>query len=275
MTDASHAGTILVSTDLSARSDRAVNRAFALADQTGRRAIVCHVVSPGAAYAHNTDKALKLVRAALPDPDAAVEILLPTGAAPQTLARVANELQPAMVVAGVARFNSIGDYFLGTAVDHLIRHAQVPVLVVKQRAHRAYGRILVTTDFSEASLKALLKAHELFPDSTIDLMHAYHVAFDGWRASEYIHDSTRAEESSEMEEFLAAAALPDSLRSRLTTHLEYGDIGTAMMAAVERLDPDLVVMGTHGHGGFIRATVGSVASSVLEWIDRDMLLVRD
>jgi len=48
---------------------------------------------------------------------------------------------------------------------------------------------------------------------------------------------------------------------------------TAILRAVESLKPDLVVLGTRGHGRFRRALLGSVANEVLRTVKCDVLLV--
>jgi nucleotide-binding universal stress UspA family protein len=39
-------------------------------------------------------------------------------------------------------------------------------------------------------------------------------------------------------------------------------------------DFDLLVLGTHGRGGFIMATIGSRASEMMGWSPVDVLMVR-
>jgi nucleotide-binding universal stress UspA family protein len=47
----------------------------------------------------------------------------------------------------------------------------------------------------------------------------------------------------------------------------------AILRAVDALTPDLVVLGTRGHGRFRRALLGSVATEVLRTLQCDVLLV--
>src|SRR3546814_13711138 len=68
------------------------------------------------------------------------ELVIRRGSAPKMLATIAAERASALIVPGVARYNSIGDYFLGTAVDHIIRTAAQPVLVVRRPVTGVVGR---------------------------------------------------------------------------------------------------------------------------------------
>lgn len=265
---------ILAASDLSARSDRAVERAIALADALHGVAVLCHVVAPEAADADDPERLRQRVRAALPDPGADIEIMLASGPVPEAIARQAAAIGPQLIVAGVARYNSLGDYFTGTTVDHLVHHARAPVLVVKQRAHRRYDRVLVAVDFSECSAAALVQATRLFPTAELHLVHAYHVPYEGWQKSDYIKDATRSEQEGLLSDFLDRAGLSEDQRSRIATHLEYGDVAEAVRRAIAQTDPALLVMGTHGRGALAHAAMGSIASSLLRWVDCDCLLVK-
>lgn len=214
---------VLVATDLSARCDRAVDRAAMLANDWRARLKVVHVLEPGSKVAEDSALAKETVRTVLPNPDADIDILLPKGSAPEEIARAASETGSAIIVTGIARYNHVGDYLLGTAVDHVIRHADVPVLVIKQRPRGPYRRMLAATDFSPPSRAALLKAAELFPDAAIDLVHAYHVPYEAWLNSEEVRAEIREEAQQEMSAFLNDSALPESLRQRITARLDYGE----------------------------------------------------
>ncbi|WP_422930847.1 universal stress protein [Singulisphaera sp. PoT] len=50
---------------------------------------------------------------------------------------------------------------------------------------------------------------------------------------------------------------------RLETRLLYGDAATEIVREAAKISCDLIVMGTHGRSGVIRALMGSVAESVV------------
>lgn len=56
--------------------------------------------------------------------------------------------------------------------------------------------------------------------------------------------------------------------------LEYGEVVATIMAVAEREGVDLVAMASHGRTGLSRLFYGSVASGVMNRIDRPLLLVR-
>ncbi len=267
------ANPVMVATDLSARDDRAVDRALMLARQWGTRTGVIHVPQSGVGNDTPVDWNAK-VRAVLPDPQADVDIILPEGSAPTAIVDAARERDGAVIVTGIARMNDFCDYFLGTTVDHVLRHTDLPVLVVKQRPHADYARIMVATDFSQGSRVALTKAADLFPNIPIDLVHAFHVPYESRFTSDDVRADVTAEESEDMDSFVAQEAISDALRKRIATHVIEGDTNVAIARAIERLQPDLFVVGTHGKSGFRRATIGSKAEALIKWVPVDTFAVR-
>ncbi|AIT78396.1 universal stress protein [Novosphingobium pentaromativorans] len=272
---ASMAKSILVATDLSARSDRAVDRATMLAKQWDTRLIVIHVLEHGSKLESDSKAAEQVIRTVLPNPLADVDIVPGNGSAPSTIVQTAASLDCGLIVMGVARFNHLGDHFIGTAVDHVVRHATAPVLVVKQRPHGPYTTILVATDHSSCSRHALLTAARLFPDAAIHLVNAYHVPYEGWLRSQEVKDEVTREAQAELDAFVQDAAIPESLRVRLSSSIGYGETHTVVWNEVEKVGADLVVLGTHGRTGFVPAVIGSMAESLLRCVPCDTLMVRE
>ncbi|KHS42908.1 universal stress protein [Novosphingobium subterraneum] len=266
--------TVLVGTDLSARSDRAIDRALLLSKEFGARLMVLHAIEPYSLLKRDQTRADKAIRDVLPDPEADVDVLPAIGPAPAALVAAAENGNCALVVMGVARMNHLGDYFIGTAVDHVIRSAPCPVLVVKRRPHRAYRTIAVAVDCSPCSQAALLTAARMFPAASIHVIHAFHVPYEGWLRSDDTRDDFTGVARAELKAMLAAPEVPEDVRARTQLHLEYGEVHKVLLEATDRLGVDLVVMGTHGRGGFIRSMVGSRAEELLRCLPGDTMLVR-
>jgi nucleotide-binding universal stress UspA family protein len=265
--------TILAATDLSARADRAIDRALQLGARRGLPVTVLHVVEEGENAGGEPGRVEEAVRAVLPDPAADVTILIAEGSPAQTIADITNERQDAFVVVGVSRFNSLGDYVMGTSADNLIRRSNVPVLVAKHRPHAPYGRILCGVDCSQPAAHALATALRLFPDQEIAAVHAYHVGFEGWQRDEYVYKETLATAEKKLAEFVAALPVSEADRKRVRASVRYGDVGEVLAEEIEREKPDLLVLGTQGAGGFKHAALGSTAASLLAWVEPDTLVV--
>lgn len=266
---------ILVATDLSARSDRAIDRATFLAQQWGVRLFVLHALEPGSRLEAKPELAEQAIRAALPDPEADVGIVPAIGPAPTVIVEAAASAGCGLIVTGVARFNHVSDFLIGTAVDHVIRHATAPVLVVKQRPHGPYPSILVATDYSSCSRQALLTAAALFPDAALHLIHAYHVPYEGWQRSDEVKQEVTREAQVELGAFVQDPAIPDTVRARISARLGYGEPHTVVWDAADDVRANLIVFGTHGRSEFIPAVIGSMAEELLRCVPHDTLMVRE
>lgn len=266
------AKTLLVATDLSARSDRPLDRAVLLAAQIDATVTVAHVVE-GPGFDREQDEATQsAVRASLPPALADAVVMIDHGAPPTVLAALANSAKAAAIVTGAGRYNGLSDFFLGTAVDHLVRHAEQPVLVVKRRATGPYRSILLATDYSDGALQAFQTALQLFPDATFELVNAYGVPFEARVPSAAIAEAARREAEDDMAAFVARAAPPRP--DAVQTLVAKGDVQTVIEQRVARDAPDLVVVGSHGRSGWVQATLGSEASSLLKRLPSDVLVVR-
>ncbi len=261
-------GPVLVATDLSARSDRAVDRALMLGRQWQVETCVVHAMRPGETVTDSD------VRATLSGTQGKVTVLLPLGPAPDTIADVARDIAPALIVTGIARFNHVGDYFLGTAVDHIIRNADEPVLIVKQRPHQPYRRMLVSVDLSADALRTLRLAAELFPEIPIDVVHAYHVPFRGWIDSDGMREELRREAETKLASFLDDGELPAELAARIVPRLELGAPDEVLARSITAFTPDLVVLGSRDRSGLAQAALGSNTSALLAWIAADTLVIK-
>lgn len=263
---------VLIATDLSARSDRPLERALRLAEAWRARLAIAHVLEAGVP---NLEATIARLRAELPAAAAQAEFVVRTGSAPSVLATLAAERASGVIVTGVARFNSLGDYVTGTAVDHIVRHAAVPVLVVRKRAERPYDRILVATDFSECSCAALLTAVALFPAAHLVLLHANPSATTGRYKVEGAAEHLHSEAADDMAEFLAAAELPQAVRDRIEPILDDGAVLNVIKRQVQETGATLVVVGAHRSRGLVKDAIGSHAEGVLRSVDADVLLVRE
>lgn len=70
-------------------------------------------------------------------------------------------------------------------------------------------------------------------------------------------------------------ALPSSLQERVEPRIEIGSLGSAIEEHRAAGRCDLLVLGTHGRGGFVHAAVGSRASELLTSSLSDVLMVRE
>lgn len=258
-------GPIVVATDFSARSDRAVDRAMLLAKQLSRPLKIVHAIDLPHNCKTDKDRIERQLRELIQGADGDVELLCPRGTVPEAIVDAVRDSGASVLVIAVSRYNSVGDYFLGTSVDHVLRRCEVPTLVVKRRPAGYYERVLVGTDFSAAARKVLDDAQALLPDAEFHAVHAYHIPFDGRQKAEYIRDELRDHVEAEMKKFVDG-------HERLTGETIEGETGRIIAKAIERHESQLVAIGSHGHSGFRQAMLGSTTSDLLRELDADVLV---
>jgi nucleotide-binding universal stress UspA family protein len=133
-----------------------------------------------------------------------------------------------------------------------------------------YKRILCPVDFSDFSRHALDEAIAIahLYDGCVTVLHVFPLAiaadpfaglpeFQPFRLT----DQHRAHLLRQLTTF---ATSEGAEQRRITVALREGvDIHSEILAAADRMTPDLIVMGTHGRSGFQHLMLGSVAEKVL------------
>jgi nucleotide-binding universal stress UspA family protein len=148
-------------------------------------------------------------------------------------------------------------------------------LVVRERVHGPYRRIVVTTDFSASSARALQTTVRLFPHREYVLYHAFQPPLSGLVSKENYAGMASAIERGECAQFLASIDLPEQARARLHTVIEHGALATMLTNYVRQNDIELVALGTHGRSGLMNIVFGNTAARMLDWLPCDTLIVRE
>ncbi len=276
---------LLVATDLSLRSGRAVERAVILAKQNNATLTVLHVVDADLP-AKTADWLLDDTRVLITDHLATLpgantvptDIKIVLGKDYSDIVDVAKTVEAELIVLGVHR-NEARGFFRGTTAERVFRTGARPVLVVKTRPQAFYRRVIVGVDFSECSRRAVEIAWWLVPDGEFHLVHAFDVPFKEFLTG----DDTRCEVSKNHQEqmnqfvgekFSAFQTILQASPARLFQVVRQGSVGQVIQEQVDRLKPDLLVLGTHGRSGIAHAMLGSVAEEILSSPPCDVLAVR-
>jgi len=278
---------LLLATDLSARCDRALDRAAQLAREWQSTLVVMTVletperpdplavptwppIETDESRRHLAQRQLQRDVADLRMP---MHVRIAHGDAASTIGQAAADDGCDLIVTGMARNELFGRFLLGSTVEQLARTVPQPVLVVRNRAHGRYQRILVATDFSEASCHALHAAAHFFPGRELIVYHAHTIPFAG--TAELARDRiSHSIEVGECAAFLAGSNLPAEVRGRLQVAIEDGGLESALGRYVREHDVDLAVLGTHGRTGLMNVLLGSTAARLLHWLPCDTMIVR-
>jgi nucleotide-binding universal stress UspA family protein len=139
----------------------------------------------------------------------------------------------------------------------------------------SFQKILVPLDFGEPSMRALAAAIDLAKlyGSSLTLFHTWEIPSYGYGAALPADVLTQLESSAraQLDAVLADVAkqVPDT-----NAILECGVPWRELLRTIELVDPDLVVMGTHGRKGIGRALLGSVTEKIVRMSPVPVLSMR-
>jgi len=259
---------ILVATDFSTRSDRAIRRATLLAKNTGARLVLLHVV--------DDDQPRRIVQAECTAADAILQehartlreadglecdSRLVQGDPFEGITQAADDLGVDVVVIGPHRRQALKDIFIGTTAERTIRNSRRPVLMTNGVPAGSYRHVLIAVDLSEYSadaVRALLNLG-LERETAVSVIYVIDAIADG-----------EAQASQELAAFLASTDF-DPIR-RIVKRKESLTAATINKAARE-CAADLLVVGTYGRTGVADLLLGSVAQEVLRTATIDVLAV--
>jgi len=288
--DASLPRKLLLATDLSARCDRPLERAKALAAQWNAHLTLLTVregpqvpaevvqwlagseASTEAEFAARRDIAREFEGAGYP-----VSLQFADGDVADAILAAAARSDSELVIAGDARINTLGEIFLGSTVEQLARSLAQPLLVVRQRARTPYRRILVPTDFSPAARLALETAARLFPDAQLIVFHVHEAGLEGLadqpRGSLDAGSGNTGAIRLRCQQFVDSCTLAPPVRARIAIDSAPGtpELLTARYALEHGVD--LAVLGLHSQSGMLRLFMDSKGEQVLRGLDCDTLLV--
>jgi nucleotide-binding universal stress UspA family protein len=138
-------------------------------------------------------------------------------------------------------------------------------------------QILVPTDFSETSDKALDFAIELAQkfEASVVVMHAFEIPVIGFPDGSIVATADVAARIQEAaRKGLEATVAARAKRSvKLTSVLREGPAADEIRSLAEELKVDMIVIGTHGRRGLARALLGSTAENVVRTVHVPILTI--
>jgi len=287
-------GPVLAATDFSAPARHATDRAARLAHETGAALSLMHVLSGGALHelrqwlgtSHATEKQLhddaqQQLAAAVAELQASRNVTArpvnAVGSVLKEIAREAEALDAGLLVLGARGASFVRRLALGSTSERLLRRTTRPLLVVRQRPHEPYRRVLVALDFSPWSEDAIALARRVAPRAHLLLFHAYQVPFE-----EKLHfagvdaatiDHYRKHSCADATQRLHAQAAASGLKpGDWVPCIVEGDASQRIVEHEQEEDCDLVVLGKHGQSAAEDLLLGSVSKHVLAEGSTDVLV---
>lgn len=278
---------ILAATDFSTRSNRALRQAGLLSRSDRARLYIAHVVDDDQPEAWIQMEKREAERLLAEHMVSMAELqgvnctpMVVTGDPFDGILRAAAEVSADLIVMGSHRKQLLRDIFIGTTIERVIRNGPFPVLMVNNEAQRQYQNVVAPVDMSDASANALRIALSagLIAESGATLLHAFvpdakgkmyiggadQASIDSYLASE------RRRAVDELTAFLGAHDLEEK---RWSMRVDEGRPIEVISRAVSEMQPDLLVMGTRGRSGLVKALIGSVTEESLRSLSVDILAV--
>lgn len=282
---------LLVGTDLSPIADAALERAIAFARRDQARLTIAYVepdytatpamsdiesaaimewVTTTEAERGTIEKEVAARVARATAAGVAASSILRRGKPDDDIPEIAGEVGADLVVIGTHGRTGIKRFLLGSVAEHVVRRAPVSVLVTRGHDTGEFRRVLVGTDFSPASDKALRQAVALAaPGAEIEVVHVWHYPPGTW-GLDALADRTEALDA--LRSALTAGALErgqklldqwkDSGRT-IRFNLMHGPAASILTTRAETDGFDLIAIGTHGYRGFRRFLLGSIAEATV------------
>ncbi len=199
--------------------------------------------------------------------------------------RVAEEENVSLIVSGRQKKWFLGEIFIGSNTDKIIRYGDFPVYVPKYPAmfdvdkeacerfcERLFKKVLYPTDWSYCARETLQHLKELKGAGIEEIIIAHVMDEDAMRlqSPEKLREFERIdkEKLEEVKKELGKEGLIAKVR------LDVGNPRSDLIRIAKEEDVSLIVIGSHGKG-YVRGILwGSVSRNVVEYSDRPVLLIK-
>lgn len=256
---------IIVASDLSERSRQAVRRGVNLAADLNATLTVLHVVDeamPGGMSSQvQREAASTLSDEVAADANGRTiehEVMVVIGDAIEQINDVARQSGADLLIVGLHRRRVFLDHIKETTMEHLIRSSRLPVLLVADRAGKAYAKVLAGVDLSQVCASGLHKIHRIAPQAELTLFHAHEVSF-------------RKEAERDYATWQAVSQLPDPLPAPVFVEASARE---ALHALMEKERYDLLAIGAHTRSNAGRYILGGFTAGLIRKPPCDLLLAK-
>lgn len=238
-------------------------------------------------HRHDADLALKPVQRILADAGIKAPALIALGPAGERIAAAADKTKADLIIMGSRGLGALKGLFFGSVTNAVLAHTQVPILVLRGKPPLAVAqKVGIAIDgsaFGKAAVRFVVKHREWFGmGSKFTLIHV---------APDFVMPALAGlggaaapiwgeEELKALQDASFARAIPPATEKLKVAGLAFdearliGSAGDRIAEYVKKHKLDLLVLGSHGYGGFKAAVLGSVAARVASRCNTPMLLIR-
>lgn len=267
---------LLVATDLSSRSDRAVRRAFSLAKQLGLQTTLVSVVDSAlpkdiaAKLQADITESLQNTVATHGDPTT-TQIEVPIGDVVVEIGRLAKKTSADLIVLGLHRKRSFMEGLRQTTMERIVALSSGSVLLVTEPAENTYKSVLIPISYSPACSNAVKVAHKVAPTAEFTSFHALHVPFQGLTGGEdsEMEHAVRQESEAQGEAWRRAFNVSQDLPK-----IVIGGPAAVLYQKIQKAKPDLIAIGAHTRSGLTLHKIGAFASELVRDPPTDLLIAK-
>jgi nucleotide-binding universal stress UspA family protein len=268
---------ILVTTDLSARSDRAVLRAIKLAEEFNSKLTILHVIDdqiPRGLIDSSRSIAKDEIKNCLKDynSDVKITIKIVEGNAYEQILKASYEEDFDLLVVGIHRHVDSNQPVIGQVIQRLVNFSHKPIIIVRNRYEKSYDKILSSIDFTNSSIISLKFAVKSFVKANFSLIHTYQVPFMGIAGSSSVI-SDQAKKASEDNLNEITQDIEEKYQVKINKIIKKGHIANILFEELEYLKPDLLVIGCSEKHFLARFADSSIMDQVLSDPPCDVLIV--
>ena len=291
--------TVLVPTDFSAESLKALRYGAAVARKFRARLHIVHVSEidyaiPGPAllgadpFTSDTEEARQLKQQLAAELG---ESMTPTfhgrtGRAFDQICRAARELKADLIVMATHGRTGLKRFVLGSNAERVVQHTSSPVLIVRE-----HERDLLTDDGQQLRLQSMLVPTDFSDSSREGVSYALTLAgqfnarlivFHSFTMPNFTANDIGAQRAAPSREGLQAAA-EEQMRSfvggidfggvEFESQVRAGSAAEQICEQAEKQKVDLIVTSTHGRTGLWHVLIGSVAEHVVRYARSPVLVV--
>ncbi|HEY4370199.1 MAG TPA: universal stress protein [Steroidobacteraceae bacterium] len=271
---------ILCATDLSPRSERAVQRAVTLARQLDALLLLLHVVderqSPDI-IGYRVDRARSTLE--MQGKEAVnLDISVRVGDPYKTIGQVSKQWDADLVILGSYRKRS-GDQFFGTTAERVVRMADRAVLIVNRNPITPYRDVLLASDMSDTfvSIARMTEDLGLLAGARVSIVHGLGqvdrvMLYSAGVSEPHVATYVQSLRESSRHEILAQIDATGMDSSRFMVIQQHTTPFLAIERGVTATKPQLLVIGASRHPALKRLLGRSTANEVLRRVACDVLV---
>lgn len=264
---------IVVATDMSERSDRAIARALRLSSDLNAECVAISIVDdslPEDTAAATKASAETDLRSMLDDRGAAdVTIDIRFGDVVPGILGLAAEHEADLLIMGLHRRRDVLDNLRQTTMERVVAMSSRPVLLVRDPADSPYRSVLVAVAFSRACARAVSAANRIAPGAEVAAFHALHVPFVQLAGGER---SSMAQAAVGETEELAAAWTRQYGVLGAPPEVVPGGFREVLERQIASARPQLLAIGAHTRSGIGLHALGSSTAALMRDPPTDLLV---